>query len=99
MINRAEQGTVMRTDEGKTYTELGVKRTPMDKKKKVESKKKDMAKKMGKEMPYSMGNKNSYSEGPGQRFPMSAKGSMSSGGMPYNMGKATDKMTEKSKSK
>lgn len=77
-----------RTDEGKTPAELGLgaQKEPMNKKK-VESKKKDMATRMGKGMGYSMGDKNKYEEGPGQRPKMgTGRTTMErDGGMPYSM--------------
>lgn len=85
-----------RTDEGKTPEELGVgpQKEPMTKKK-VDSKKKDMASRMGKGMSYSMGDKNKYEEGPGQRSKMGT-GSTSmerGGGMPYSMS-ASEKFSQ-----
>lgn len=90
----------MRTDEGKTPSELGLgpQKEPMNKKKSVEKKKKDMAERMGNGMKYSMGDHNKYTEGPGQR-PKMGTGRTSferDGGMPVKMSASEKFSQEKS---
>lgn len=88
MIDRAEKGTVMRSDEGKTSSGLGVKKD-FSSKRKVSAKKDDMAERIkAKGMPYTQSTQSGkFDEGRGEKAKMwgPSPSFSRSGGMPYSM--------------
>lgn len=87
-VDRAEEGTTMRSDEGKSSSDMGIKKS-FSSKRKVSSKKEDMAGRMkSKGMPYTMSTQSGgFEEGRGQHAKMwgPSPDFSRSGGMPYKM--------------